>query len=51
MKFAAAMLTHVLMGLVLVWGILQAVHGNYWLLIAATLAYLVAFARIGCSSH
>jgi hypothetical protein len=51
MRFAFALLVYLLMGLLLVWGILLAVKGSFWLLIAAALAYLVALARIGCITH
>jgi hypothetical protein len=51
MKLAAAILVYVLIGLVLSAGILMVLSGKPWLLIAALLAYIVAFARIGCLSH
>lgn len=51
MRFALAMLVHLLMGLMLVWGILLAVKESFWLLIAVALAYLIALARIGCVTH
>jgi hypothetical protein len=35
-------------GVVLAWGILRAVHGHPLLLIASFLAYAIAFARLGC---
>jgi len=48
MKFLLAILAYLLIGLVLGWGILLAVHGNPWLLIAGFLAYVVAFGKLGC---
>jgi len=51
MKFVMAVIVQSLLGLLLTWGILQAVHGSYWLLIAGTLAYIVVFARAGCATH
>lgn len=48
MKFLAAIAAYLLMALVLGWGILLAVNGSFWLLAAGVLAYVVAFARIGC---
>ena len=51
MKFPLAILAYLAIGLVLGLGILFAVKGNYWLLIASALAYLFAFAKIGCLHH
>ena len=51
MKFSLAIVVYLLIGLVLGIGILQAVHGSYWLLIAGVVAYVFAFARIGCIQH
>lgn len=51
MKFALAILVYVLVGLVLGAGILLLMAGKPWLLIAAVLAYVVAFGRIGCMTH
>ncbi len=49
MKFLAAILAYIVMAAVLGWGILLAVRdGNFWVLAASVLAYVVAFARIGC---
>ena len=39
------------LGVFLMWGMLQAVGGSYWILATATLAYLVLFTRAGCASH
>ena len=51
MKFALAVLVYVLMGVVLGAGILLTVAGKPWFLIAAVIAYVVAFGRIGCMTH
>ena len=48
MKFFLSVLAYVLMALVLVAGILQAVHGHYALLGVGTLGYILAVAKIGC---
>jgi F0F1-type ATP synthase assembly protein I len=48
MRFFTAIVVYLLIGLVLGWGILLTVKGNPWLLIVSFLAYVVAFAKIGC---
>lgn len=48
MKFLAAILAYLVIGLVLGWGILLAVKGNAWLLIVSFLAYVILFGKIGC---
>jgi hypothetical protein len=48
MKFLWAIIVYLLMGAVLGCGILQAVRGNLWLLIAAVIAYVVLFSKLGC---
>jgi len=48
MKFLLAILAYLVIGLILGWGILLAVKGNPWLLIVGFLAYVVAFAKLGC---
>jgi hypothetical protein len=48
MKFLFAILAYLLIGFVLGWGILLAVRGNVWLLVAAFITYVVAFSKIGC---
>jgi hypothetical protein len=48
MKFGLAVLAYLIIGLVLGWGILSVVKGNIWVFIIALLAYVIAFARIGC---
>ncbi len=55
MKFLLAIVAYLLISFVLGWGVLLLMHGNPWLLIASFLAYVVAFAKLGClpgkSSH
>ena len=51
MKLALAVLVYVLMGVVLGAGILLTVAGKPWFLIAAIIAYVVAFGKIGCMTH
>ena len=46
MRFLLAILAYVL--IVLGCGILLATKGNWWLLLAGSLAYLLAFAKLGC---
>lgn len=48
MKFFLAILAYLLIGAVLGWGILSAVKGNPWILIAGFLVYAIAFGKIGC---
>jgi len=48
MKFLATVLAYLFIAWVLGWGILLAVQGNFWLLGVSLLAYVVAFAKIGC---
>jgi hypothetical protein len=51
MKLMLAIFVYVLMGAVLSWGILLALTGKPWLLLGGLIAYLVAFGKIGCTSH
>ena len=48
MKFLAATIAYISIGVLFGWGILMAVHGKYWLLGAVVLAYVVAFSIFGC---
>jgi hypothetical protein len=48
MKFLMAIVAYLVIALILGWGILLMVKGNPWLLIVGSLAYVVAFAKIGC---
>jgi hypothetical protein len=48
MKFLMAILAYLAIGAILGWGILLTVKGNPWLLIVGCLAYVAAFAKLGC---
>lgn len=48
MKLFLSIVAYLLIGFVLGWGILLAMKGHYWLLIAGLVAYVVSFAKIGC---
>ena len=48
MKFVAAILVYALISLVLGAGILMAMKGSLWLLIAGLVVYVVTFAKAGC---
>jgi hypothetical protein len=48
MKFLGAIIAYAVMAWILGWGILQAVHGSYWLLIFGVVGYLALFAKLGC---
>jgi hypothetical protein len=43
-----SIVAYLIIGLVLGWGILEAVKGNFWILIVGFLAYAVTFGAIGC---
>ena len=51
MKFFMSLVVYLLIGLVLGWGILLLIKGSPWLLVVSTLAYVVAFTKIGCKTH
>lgn len=51
MKFALAIFVYLLIGLILGAGILLLIAGKPWLFIAALIAYVVAFGKIGCLTH
>ena len=51
MKFVLAIIVQLLLGLFLMWGMIQAVQGSFWILAASCLVYLVIFTRTGCASH
>ena len=51
MKLALAALVYSLIALILSVGILLLIAGKPWLLLVAFVAYVVAFAKIGCLSH
>ena len=48
MKFLLGIVAYLGIGLVLGLGMLEAVNGKPWLLIIGFLAYVIAFAKIGC---
>jgi hypothetical protein len=48
MKFALAIVAYLIIGIVLGLGILEAVKGSYWILIAGFLAYVITFGKVGC---
>jgi hypothetical protein len=48
MKFLMAIAAYLLIALILGWGILLLVAGKPWLLIAGVVAYVLAFAKLGC---
>ena len=43
-----AIVAYLIIGLVLGWGILAAVRGNFWILAAGFLAYAITFGAMGC---
>jgi hypothetical protein len=48
MKFLGSILVYLMIGLILGWGILEVMHGKFWLLGVGVVAYIVAFAVWGC---
>ena len=48
MKFYAAIVAYVIIGLILGTGIYEAVQGHLWLLGAGIIFYVLAFAKLGC---
>ena len=48
MKFLAAIFVYLLISLFLGAGILMAMKGSLWLLLAGFAVYVIAFAKIGC---
>jgi F0F1-type ATP synthase assembly protein I len=51
MKLLCAFAVWIGMGVVLGAGILMAIKGSPWLLIAGLIGFIVAVGRIGCMSH
>jgi hypothetical protein len=51
MKLMIVMFVWLLMALLLVAGIVLAVHGNFWLLGLGLIGFILAVAKIGCLSH
>src|SRR5262245_66149190 len=45
MKFMLTILAYLIIGLVLGWGILAAVNGNFWILAVGFLAYVLTFGK------
>lgn len=48
MKFFAAIVAYLVIGLILGVGIYQAVQGHLWFLAAGVIVYVVALGKIGC---
>lgn len=48
MKLFAVIFVTLLFAFVLVWGILLAAKGSFWLLVAGFLTYLVLLIKTGC---
>ena len=48
MKFYWAIVVYLIIGAVLAWGMLLTFRGNFWVLPVVLIAYIVAFAKIGC---
>ena len=52
MKLVLAVVVYLVIGLILGAGIfLAAAKGSPWVLIVGALVYIVAFGKIGCTSH
>lgn len=51
MKFVLSIATYAALGLLLAAGILMAVKGSFWLLIAGFVTYLGLLIKFGCHSH
>ena len=51
MKLFWAILFGLVLAAVLGAGLVRAVEGSPWLLLAAVVGYVLAFARIGCLEH
>lgn len=48
MKFFAAILAYLIIGFVLGLGIYEVMQGHFWFLAVGFIAYIIAFAKIGC---
>ena len=48
MKLFSAVLVYLIMGLILGWGMLLAVKGSWWFLVAGILSYIIVVAKFGC---
>jgi hypothetical protein len=51
MKLTLAIAVWLIMGAILGAGLLQAVNGSPWLLLAGILGFIIAVGKIGCSAH
>ncbi|MEW6305915.1 MAG: hypothetical protein AB1705_20765 [Verrucomicrobiota bacterium] len=51
MNFWLACLAWIVIGIILGLGILMAVKGSLWLLIASIIGFIVAVGKIGCATH
>jgi len=51
MKLLFLMFVWLVMALLLVAGVVLAVHGSFWLLALGLVAFVLAVAKIGCLSH
>ena len=48
MKFFAAIVAYLIIGLILGAGIYETMKGHHWLLAAGVIVYVLAFAKLGC---
>ncbi len=48
MKLILSIVAYLLIAGVLGWGIMLALKGSFWLLIVATITYLLMFSKFGC---
>jgi hypothetical protein len=48
MKFYAAIVAYLLIGLILGAGIYEAMHGHLWFLAVGVIVYVIAFSKLGC---
>ena len=48
MKFFAAIAVYLLLGVALGWGLLLAVKGSLWFLVAGLVVYVLLLAKLGC---
>src|SRR6478672_7824544 len=48
MNFFLSIIAYLVIGFVLTWGILSAMHGTWWVLAAGVMIYVLVFARVGC---
>jgi hypothetical protein len=48
MKFVWSVVVYLLLGVLLAWGILQAMKGSFLMLAVVGIGYVVALGKIGC---